>query len=592
MDELAGREDGQAAIDGTMSDEARSRLGAATHLSGQQWADLEHGNLVLPPDQLAYLTGLSKQFGNMSPAQILKAMDDEGNGGKDIAGAFAIASNPNVNTGRFGAGESGRAPTRGGLAALPTGMQSVLNSPALEQFPGAPRPGGGIPQPQVAPMVNPGLKGLADIVARTDPRLQVGSGLDQALMDKSRELLNASENAYLPIVGDRPQDLPRWYHQQVDPTLQSMMNAVAPDSKVVHDTLAGPTGQHFLSDLHTHQWQDDGLAAQNLFHSVDTDAVITNPGDPTQTLLANRAASTARIEANFLGDPHHDTLNLAGGRDSLGQVNPALAQGLARDLGHYIPDMVGDPLGNTGDFGGRLDGDAAGDNQLHAKLVFAALDSDPAAAGILHDAASKVGDTYLDQTAAAIQDGHGYAEQHMAALGRLHAVMDVGKATAYNDLQVDKYVADKASYDTKKDWITFWGDVAGQVPVVEHGADVIKDGLLSGLGDGPEKLAAITSEQRGTDPVMYGLMQDLYNRGVGDTSALTPLLDPNNPGQFLPPDQAFVDTQQGKTWEAMRAYHQQNPWAIDPNDLLSRYAETYSKGLHNGLPGLEQTRPK
>jgi hypothetical protein len=591
MDEQAGRQDGQAAIDGHMSDEARSRLEAATRLSDQQRLDLQNGNLVLPPDQLAYLTGLSQQFGNMTPAQIVNAMNDETDHGAGIANAFQLASTPNVNTGRFGAGESGRAPTRGGVSGLPAGVQNVLNAPALDEFRGPPQSRGGLPQPLANPMVNPGLKGLADIVSRGDPRLQVGTGLDQGLLDKSRELLNSSENAYLPIVGDQAPDLPRWYHEQVDPTLQSMLNAVAPDSKVVHDTLAGPSGQSFLSQLHSHQWQDDGLAAGNLFHSVDTDAVITNPGDPTQTLLANRAASTARIEANFLGDPHHDMLNLAGGRDSLGQVNPALAQGLARDLSHYIPDMVGDPLGNTGDFGGRLDGDAAGDNQLHSKLVFAALDSDPTAAGILHDAASKVGDTYIHQTAQAIQDGHGYAEQHMAALGRLHAVMDVGKATAYNDLQVDKYVADKASYDTKKDWITFWGDVAGQVPVVEHGADVIKDGLLSGLGDGPEKLAAITSEQRGTDPVMYGLMQDLYNRGVGDTSALTPLLDPNHPGQFLPPDQAFLDSQQGKTWEAMRQYHQQNPWAIDPNDLLSRYAETYSKGLHNGLPGLDQTRP-
>jgi hypothetical protein len=590
MNEAAGQTDGQAAIDGHLSEEAQSRLHAATHLSDQQWAQLQSGNLALPPDQLAYLTGLSKQFGDMSPAQILKAMDDEANGGKDIAGAFAIASNPNVNTGRFGAGESGRAPTRGGVAALPDGVQKVLKAPALDQFGGPPQSRGGIPQPLAAPMVNPGLKGLADIVARTDPRLQVGSGLDQALMDKSRELLNASENAYLPMAGDQLPELPRWYHEQVDPTLQGMLNAVSPDSKVVHDTLAGSGGQGFLSQLHTHQWQDDGLAAGNLFHSVDTEAVITNPGDPTQTLLANRAASTARIEANFLGDSHHDMLNLAGGRDSLGQVNPALAQGLARDLGHYIPDMVGDPLGNTGDFGGRLDGDAAGDNQLHAKLVFAALDSDPTAAGILHDAANRVGDTYLDQTAQAIQDGHGYAEQHMAALGRLHAVMDVGKATAYNDLQVDKYVADKSTYDTKQNWIAFWGDVAGQVPFLEHGADFLKDGLLSAQ-TAPEQLATITSEARGTDPAMYGLMQDLYHRGVGDTSALTRLLDPNNPGQFLPPDQAFLDSQQGKTWEAMRQYHQQNPWAIDPNDLLSRYAETYSKGLHNGLPGRDQTRP-
>jgi len=595
MDELAGREDGQAAIDGTMSDEARSRLHAATGLSDQQWADLEHGNLVLPPDQLAYLTGLSKQFGGMNPAQILKTMDDEGNGGKDIAGAFAIASNPNVNTGRFGAGDSGRAPTRGGLDALPTGVQSVLKSPALEQFPGQPPAGGGIPQPQVAPMVNPGLKGLADIVARTDPRLQVGSGLDQALMDKSRELLNGSENAALPIMGDGTAEaLPHWYHDKVDPTLQSMLNAVAPDSKVVHDTISGPGADRFLTQLHSHQWQDDGLAAQNLFHSVDTDAIITNPGDPMQTLLADRAAQTARVEALFLGDSHHDLLNLAGtpdGRDSLGQVNPALAQGLARSLSHYIPNMMGDDFGNTGDFGGRLDGGGAADNLLHAKYLFAALDSDPTAAGILHDAANSVGGTYLDQTAAAIQDGQGHAEQHMAALGRLHAVMDVGKAYEYNDHQVDQFVHDKVKYDQRQQLTTFFGNALGQVPVVGGAADFVKDGALIALGSGPEQQAAIMSELRGSDPVKYALLQNLDGRGLGDPAQLAPLLDPDNPGQFRSPTAAFADGQSGATWEQMRYYLNSNQWAIDPNDLLGMYAENYSNNMHNGQPGLQQTGP-
>jgi hypothetical protein len=155
------------------------------------------------------------------------------------------------------------------------------------------------------------LQGLADVVSRTDPRLQAGSGLDQALMDKSRELLGASGYAVLPQMADgTQQDLPHWYHDRVDPTLQSMLNAVAPDSLVVHDTLTGQGAENFLSQLHGHQWQDDGLAAQNLFGSVDSDAIIRDPGDPMQTLLAQRAAETALMEVTFLGDPSADVLNL------------------------------------------------------------------------------------------------------------------------------------------------------------------------------------------------------------------------------------------------------------------------------------------
>jgi hypothetical protein len=130
-----------------MSEEARSRLPAVTRLSDQQWADLQNGNLMLPPDQLAHLTGLSKQFGDMTPAQIVEAMNDEADHGKGIAGAFALASNPNVNTGRFGAGESGRAPTRGNVSLLPEGVQSMLNGKTLQTYPGAVPPSGGPPLP-------------------------------------------------------------------------------------------------------------------------------------------------------------------------------------------------------------------------------------------------------------------------------------------------------------------------------------------------------------------------------------------------------------------------------------------------------------
>jgi hypothetical protein len=249
--------------------------------------------------------------------------------------------------------------------------------------------------------------------------------------------------------------------------------------------------------------------------------------------------------------------------------------------------MMVDDFGNTGDFGGRLPGDADGGNLLHAKNLFAALDSDPTAARMLHDAAKSVGDTYLDQTAAAIQDGHGHAEQHMAALGRLHAVMDVGRAAEYNDHQVDQYVHDKVDFDEKQQKLTFWGDFLGQVPIVEHAADFLKDGAVIGMGDGPQQQPTILSEFRGTDPAKYALLQNLYHRGVGDTSALAPLFS----GQVLAAHQAFHDQQQGATWEAMRDYLNDNHWAIDRNDLVAKYGETYSITMHNGQPGVEQSRP-
>jgi hypothetical protein len=590
MDELTGREDGQAAIDGTMSDEARSRLDAATALSPQQALDLQNGNLVLSPDQLAYLTGVSKQFGNMTPEQIVKTMNAQGDHGKGLAGALQLASNPNVGTGRFGAGDSGRAPTKGGVSGLPAGVQSLLKADPLDYSPVVRDPKTGMPTPMAGPMAKTGLNDLAEIVKRSDPALRVGSGLDQALMDKSRELLRDSNGAALPSTADGKEwDRPHWYQSAIDPTLENMLGAVAPDSKLVHDTITGPDGQSFLTDLHSHQWADRGQAAASLFHSVDANA-INNPNDPMQSLLAQRAAQTARIEAGFLGDSHHDMLNLGGTRENLGQMNPALAQGLAQSLGHYIPAMVGDPLGDTGDFGKVLTGDEDNDNYLHVKNLFAALDGDPTAANTLHQAADQAGRQFLDRTAGAMDTGDGLAEQHMAALGRLHAAMDVGMATDLNDLRIDHYVGDKAKFDSAKNWANFWPDLIAKVPGGDAVADPLKDLLAAGLGDGPQQPTGLTSQERGNNVALYGLMQSLYDQNVGDTSELGKLVDPDSSGEFLSPHDALGE-HFGTTLEAMRKYMTGNTFGIDPNWLLSQYGQAYHSGMTNGRPGVDQTTP-
>jgi len=100
-----------------------------------------------------------------------------------------------------------------------------------------------------------------------------------------------------------------------------MLNAVGHDGMVVHDMVTGPGADRFLTDLHTHQWQDDGQAARS-----------PDPGDPTTVALATRGAEIARAEAAFLAQHGSELVDVDGTLRSLGETNPMLVGGVAPAL--------------------------------------------------------------------------------------------------------------------------------------------------------------------------------------------------------------------------------------------------------------------
>ena len=111
-----------------------------------------------------------------------------------------------------------------------------------------------------------------------------------------------------------------------------MLNAVGHDGMVVHDMVTGPGAERFLTDLHTHQWQDDGQAARSLFGSARRSAAALDPGDPTTVALATRGAEIARAEAAFLAQHGRELVDVDGTLRSLGETNPMLVGGLAPAL--------------------------------------------------------------------------------------------------------------------------------------------------------------------------------------------------------------------------------------------------------------------
>jgi len=177
-------------------------------------------------------------------------------------------------------------------------------------------------------------------------------------MDKSRELLAASETATMPLFPDGTMpDRPAWYHDTVDPTLQRMLSAAGNDSMALHDAVTGPGGQDFVRDLTHHQRQDDGQAVTDMLNTVARDAVVTYPDDRTAVVLAERAGQSALAVASYIGGHSTELLDMDGTNNSLGQVNPRLTHGLATALELYIPDMLDNGFDNTRGFA-QLDTDA------------------------------------------------------------------------------------------------------------------------------------------------------------------------------------------------------------------------------------------
>jgi hypothetical protein len=609
-----GNADYQQILDGHLSPEASARLNAATNLTPDQLAALQRGQLVLPAEQLAYLTSLSKSFGDKPPAEIKAIMDRLGPQGGRIADAFQIASNPNIAAAPPPPGKTGL-PVRGDISALPTGIQRVLNSPALQEFwsppggiPGAPgnnglpRPGQGPtpfkppapPQPIAVPQPGSGLGDLAGIVDAGNHRLQQGSGLDEGLMTKSKELLHGSQTATMPLFPDGTiPDRPHWYHDNVDPTLQHMMNSVSPDSMVVHDAVTGAGGQQFLKDLNTHQWQDNGTAAGNLFNTVRTDAVVTNPGDPTQEIVATRAGETAHAAAAFLGNPDNHLLNFDGTHNSLGQVNPNLTRAYAQALSPYIDDMMNNPLDQTRGFA-PLDDPAAFDRSAlpHTKNLFAVLDSDDVAAKDFNGRAMADAAAYDSRAAQSIvNDPSNIRYADLQTLGQLHAVIDSANNAELNDGVFDANAHAVEAWKRKGEWIKAGTEIAGHLPYVgPFAGDVgsILDKVF--VGDQPAPLHTLTPEWRGFPAVQYPIVEALYQAGLGDTSKLAPLIDQTGNGLISYHD--ALDKGPDAT-NAIGRYlaSLQRSNQIDLDSLWQYYTNAYNNGLTNGQPGVDYSNP-
>ncbi|BBY58087.1 TPR repeat region-containing protein [Mycolicibacterium sarraceniae] len=532
MDNGLGAGDGLALQSGQLTDRQRQRLTEATTLSPSQLEALQRGDLVLPPDQLGYLIGVSQALGDKTPQQVSDLIGKLGPDGDKLASALHVASNPYISSGVPGQGKPGTVgyvPDRGGKFALPQGL---ANAPVMQEFyprPGTPgQPGGGMPKPLAPPMANQQLMALANIAAKGDPGVKMGSGLDVLVLDKAHALVTASNDQALPM-GPAGAEMDRTIRSKnsIDPTLQRMLDVVHADSLVIHDAVTGAAvdglsadsgrGQQFLADMFNHDYADGGKSVGSLFHNIEGQAVVHDPGNATEVALAERAGQTAHAAAFQLGDKWQHLLNLNGAGDSLGQMNPELAQSLSHALSHDIPDMMNNRLEDTRGFG-LLDG-ALGVGEGHAPLaqgVFAVLDSDDAASRYINKAAEGYTVLWHHELAQSIAkslttgDSSTIDYADATTIGEMYGIRDHANLVEANDRITDHNLAAQAAYDRRKAWIDGLDGVGSSVPIAGQYASTAAYVLNQMfLGDAPTPSPLGEANIRASTPAQYALAAEL-----------------------------------------------------------------------------------
>jgi uncharacterized protein YukE len=578
-----GAEDSEALQNGELSPEQRQRLIENTSLSPDQQTALNNGTLTLPPEQMSYLQGYSRAFGDKTPAEIKAIMDNAGPDGGRVADVVQLASNPNIKTGLPGTQPpSTSAPSSGGKYALPAGIQKVLDGPALTQpyTEGVFQDGRWVVPPEPTGPLQPtqGLNDLADIIQRGNRDLQMGTALDSGLMTKSQEMLAQSNQSPIPQApgpgSDPMQDGPRWYHENVDPTLQNMFNAVNKDDMVIHDAVTGHGAGEFLDNLTRHQWQDNGLAAGGLFDWVGETAA----NDPT-----GRAAQTAHALAEYTSSPSGQLLNLPGtDSQSLGQVNPELTRDWSRAFAPYLDDMVGYDVGGNNAKFDPLNGPE--EQPLKTRALMSVMYSDHQASEIMFNQAGANIEKYIETAATSITDqGPTSDNSAMRAAGKLQSALDLGSFDeSYDRLRnaqeavQDSYSRRSGLYDIASGAVT---DDPRFVPA-QVLSTYLKDVIIG--PPPPENAITPTASPRNDFPVQVKLAEALIDHNVGNPEIRSWLQEHlGESGDFNVPSSDDDKRAYNLFYDNVTSYFTDISGA---DKLMDTYWDTYSSAYLNAPP--------
>lgn len=581
-----GSADGESLQDGELTPEELARLEENTTLPPQEQEALARGELVLPASQMDYLNQLSRSLDGKSPAEIRAMIDKLGPNGGRVADALQLVSNENIAV--AGAdpdaqpGDAGFVPTRGGMQNLPSGIREAFEAPL--RGPTAPTAGTneeGNPTLEWPDWYKPfpyldEYRDVAAIVSAGDAKLQQGTALDNALLDKSEQILQNMHDAP-DIAWKENIDLGQ---RLIDPAVQDMLSAAGRDPMAVHDALAGADGNTandgFIEDLFTHQWADNGAAAGNLLHG--TGAVPTDLTDPTQLFQAEQNGQTMHAVDQWAGGNSPRLLDVPGtDGQSLGQVNPELTRALAEANKPYIDDMLGNPLDNSRGFE-PLESLKNPEMPLTRDL-FAVIDTDPQAAATLNSQAYLNGLQYQENFQQSIIDGGTVDTADLQSAGTLRGLIDSGANVADNDAIKYGNLQDVKAYESRGQWFDIAKSLGGEIPGVKalldfNGKMPVDPLQQIFVGDAPVPNDPTYIAQESSEALQYAVAQRLLENNLGDPRFFTEagLIDPDT-GRLNPLEDNFTDFR-----TALSNYF----GGLDP--LVKSGIEDYEDAYRDALP--------
>lgn len=387
----------------------------------------------LSPLQAELVGQMQAQMKSMSISDLNTARDKLGPHKDILSNAMQVMSDKDVSYPRHdGDGPQivgpGSLPNDGVLpgdsGALPDAVQRALNNADRTQLAGMAGPDAS--SAPVSLRYADDLKAIAEIVKDGDPKFQSGTELDRQILLAADRIMDTHGRP----MGNPPLDL--------EDTTQNLFQAIDDDHQIINDHLMGRNGvdaKDFLNDVNIIDWTDNGRSAGHLFSWT---------GEHGSGPEAQIAAETADKYAEYLGEKRPQLMDING--QTLGQLNPELVQGYARGLVPFVDDMAGSsasPFFEIDDETERRTG-----LMPDAKGVFAVLNTDAGAAGLINQAAYS--EAMKHETAFANNPGDPLAHQHLTTAATMRGLVDVGAHEAFQAFQHNGYEADKTETQWKK----------------------------------------------------------------------------------------------------------------------------------------------
>ncbi|MGA5537353.1 hypothetical protein [Mycolicibacterium nivoides] len=577
-----GSGDGQSMQDGQLTPEESARLQANTTLTPQQLDALARGELVLPASQMEYLNQVARSLDGKSTPEIRALMDRLGSDGDRLQDALQLVSNEHIGT--VGAGG-----LKGSFESLPESVRRDLTKYPLDTH---------ISPVGAYTSARPEMLDLAAMVERGNPALQQGASFDQAMLKQAEVMLDNSKIPDELAKKNLGQELVPFNKGQVDPALQAMLSAAGRDQMALHDTLAGADGntpnKTMIENLLTRQWADDGAAASGMLTGLAPVAEATNMADPTQVAQATRAGEIMHAVDQWASGPGNASklLDIPGTEgQSLGQVNPELARGLADANKPYLDDMIGNKLDNTLGFK-ALDDATSNAAMPNTRDLLAVIDTDKQAAATLNVQAYLDGLQYQERFEQSVIDGDTVRTGDLHDAGSLHGVIDSAANIADNDAIKYGNLQDVDAYKSRGDWVDLAKKFGGQIPGVKEildgfgkmPGDPLKDMFV---GEAPTADPAKPMTIPSSDALQRSVAQHLIDAHIGDPSAFSEnnLIDPKT-GMIKP----FSEINHFDFRDAADKYFAGLRGEVDKG--LDRYDEGYTKTLPIPDAKVQQKEPE